>query len=227
MIPKATPAAIAVTLIGLAVSACSGGEKGACVRNSGTIIASCGDDFTAANCSQYGGGDAFYGGKTCADLGFGGTVPYGIDDTREGRVTASVLQGRGLGMSGEPLRIPVLPASTDPQFVTIPDGPALDGGTFENSFAALPVGSRIVAVANGKAVDFSIETEPVLYESAARLVPTRGVVTHNYTVLWRGHVETLEGLWVFVDDEGTVGRLESVSWPSEVDPDDVAGNRGA
>ncbi len=220
---RSTPlAVITAAVFGLGTSAC-GSEQGACVRNSGTVFASCGDDFTSENCIGGGFGDSFHGSTTCAELGFEGTVPYGIDDTREGRVTASVLQGRGLGVSDEPLRLPALSASTDLQFVTIPDGPAPDRGTFENSFAALPVGSRVVAVANGTVVDLSIETEPVLYESITRLVPTRGIVTHNYIVLWRGQVETLDGLWVFLDDEGRVGRLESVSWPSEVDPNDVGG----
>ena len=62
-----------IVTCGISLVACGGSSsppKGACVRGSGTIAAACGDDFTSANCKQYGGGDAFYEGKKCADLGF-------------------------------------------------------------------------------------------------------------------------------------------------------------
>ncbi len=53
-----------------AVAAGCGGkdESGACVRGSG-ITATCGDDFTSGQC-EFIGGDSWYEGRTCADLGF-------------------------------------------------------------------------------------------------------------------------------------------------------------
>lgn len=55
-------------LLGLA--SCGGGDdpKGACVRGSG-VGATCGDDFTYAQCNLV-NGDKFYEGRTCRDLGF-------------------------------------------------------------------------------------------------------------------------------------------------------------
>jgi hypothetical protein len=54
----------------LALSACGGGDPatGACVRGTG-VGATCGDDFTAGQCSLI-NGNAFHEGKTCKDLGF-------------------------------------------------------------------------------------------------------------------------------------------------------------
>lgn len=50
------------------LSACSSPRKGACVRGSGPT-ATCGDDFTSAQCNLV-NGNAFHEGQSCQDLGF-------------------------------------------------------------------------------------------------------------------------------------------------------------
>lgn len=61
---------LSAAFVALWVAACGGGDppKGACVRGSGPG-ASCGDDFTDAQCNLV-NGDRFYEGRTCRDLGF-------------------------------------------------------------------------------------------------------------------------------------------------------------
>ena len=66
---KQVSAAVLLVAIILVASGCGGkDETGACVRGSG-ITATCGDDFTSGQC-EFIGGDEWYEGRTCADLGF-------------------------------------------------------------------------------------------------------------------------------------------------------------
>lgn len=62
-----------LVVIALAVAAglcgCSAPEKGACIRGTG-VTATCGDDFTDAQCNLV-NGDEFHEGRTCRELGFG------------------------------------------------------------------------------------------------------------------------------------------------------------
>lgn len=204
------PGAVFVLLIAALPFVGCGPEKGACVRNSGTIFASCGDDFTSANCIGMGFGDSFAEGKTCADLGFQGSIPYGIDDTRAGRIKAAVLQGKGLGVSTEPLFVPETTPGTAPSFVSIPDGPGRHEVALENLFAAAAVGSRVIVRVNGSLREIDVDESPALYESPSRLVPGRGILAKNYTALWRGQLTTLDGIWVFIDEDGSVGELVSI-----------------
>lgn len=60
---------VLVAALAVAASGCGGKDpSGACVRGSG-ILATCGDDFSAAQC-EFIGGDSWYEGRSCADLGF-------------------------------------------------------------------------------------------------------------------------------------------------------------
>lgn len=60
---------VMLAVLAVVAAGCGGkDESGACVRGSG-ITATCGDDFTSGQC-EFIGGDDWYEGRTCADLGF-------------------------------------------------------------------------------------------------------------------------------------------------------------
>lgn len=97
---------ILIAPVALTVCGC-GGEKGACVRNEGMIIATCGDDFTSGQCDMMGG--RFHEGDNCSDLGYEPNSPGGIhaaaaalvdlveaesDGSGSGRVAPVVVTGR-------------------------------------------------------------------------------------------------------------------------------------
>jgi hypothetical protein len=123
---------------------------------------------------------------------------------------AAIREAKAVSSGGDVMRIGNIYRAPESQFMTLPDGLCADGTMVMNDFAALPVGATFRAETDAGEKSFTVSEIPSIRVGATRMIPRMGIVVRDYFTCWNEKRSRLPGVWIFCDNDGSIGRLVAI-----------------